>query len=157
MVGPYKHGVDILHRIFITMHPLETYYLNQAGRGLPSAPWIGPIYSAPLYLQGGHGIGNSLGTLFRFVRPLLWNVGRTVGKFISDIAQNKSSDVRAEDIISKHVGDAVIESSHRLITRLHGRGFKRDRRWETPNGRGGKKPKKAPAKRARVIRRDIFS
>ena len=53
------------------MHPLETYYLNEAGRGLSPTPGIGPIYSAPLYLQRGHGIGNFLGILFRFVRPLL--------------------------------------------------------------------------------------
>ena len=53
------------------MHPLENIYLNQAGRGLSPAPGIGPIYSAPLYLQRGHGIGNFLSTLFRFVRPLL--------------------------------------------------------------------------------------
>jgi len=122
------------------MHSLETYYFNQAGCGLSPTPGIGPIYSAPLYLQRGHGIGNFLGTLFRFVRPLLWTVGRTGGKIISDIGQNKSSDVRAEDI-SKHVGDAVTESTNRLISKLRGRGLKRARR-ETPNGRGGKKPKK---------------
>ena len=53
------------------MHPLETYYLNLAGRGLPSAPGIGPIYSAPIYLQRGHGIGNFLGTLpFRTTFPV---------------------------------------------------------------------------------------
>jgi len=124
MVGPYKHGVDILHRIFITMHPLETYYLNQAGRGLPSAPGIGRIYSAPLYFQRGHGNGNFLGTLFRFVRTLLWTVGRTGGKIITDIAKNKSPDVSAEDI-SKHVGDAVTESTRHLIGKLR---HKRTRR-----------------------------
>ena len=52
---------------FITMHPLETYYLNQAGLDLHSVPEIGSNYSGPLYLQLGHGIGNFLGTLFRFV------------------------------------------------------------------------------------------
>jgi len=69
------------------MHPLETYQINQAGRSLPSAPGIGPIYSASLYLQRGHGIGSFFGTLFRFVRPLLWTVGRTGGKNIADIAK----------------------------------------------------------------------
>jgi len=53
------------------MHPLKTYYINQAGRVLPFAPEIGPIYSAPLYLQRGHGIGNFLGNLYSFVRPPL--------------------------------------------------------------------------------------
>jgi len=57
------------------MHPLEMYYLLQAGRGLSLAPGIGPIYSALLYVKRGHGIGNFLGTLFRLVRPLLWTVG----------------------------------------------------------------------------------
>jgi len=95
------------------MHPLETYYLNQAGRGLSSAPGIGSIYSAPLYLQRGHGIRSFFGTLFRFVRPLLWTVGRKGGKIITDIAKNTSTDVSAEDIISKHVSDVVTESTRR--------------------------------------------
>jgi len=138
------------------MHPLETYYLNQAGLGLPSAPGIGPIYSAPNYLQRGHGIGNFLGTLYRFVRPLLWTVGRTGDKIITDIAKNKSPDVTAEDIISKHVGDTVTESKRHLIVKLRGRGLKRARRV-APKKQAGKKPKKTPAKRARVIKRDIFS
>ena len=139
------------------MHPLETYYLNQAGRGLPSAPGIGPIYSAPIYLQRGHGIGNFLGTLFRYVRPLLWTVGRTGGKIITDIAKNKSPDVTAEDIISKHVGDAVTESTRQLIGKLRGRGLKRASRAAPKKKQAAKKPKKTPAKRARVIKRDIFS
>jgi len=42
------------------MHRLKTYYLNQALRGLSPTPEIGPIYSAPLYLQRGYGIGNFL-------------------------------------------------------------------------------------------------
>ena len=138
------------------MHPLETYYLNLAGCGLPSATEIGPIYSALIYLQRGHGIGNFLGTLFRFVRPLLWTVGRTGCKIISDIAKNKSSDVTAEDIISKHVGDAVTESTRQLISKLRARGLKRARRV-APKKEAGKKPKKTPAKRARVIKMDIFS
>ena len=116
---------------------------------------VGPIYSAPLYFQRGHGIGNFLGTLFPFVRPLLWTVSRTRGKIISEIGQNKSSNVRAEDI-SKDVVDAVTESTHRLIGKLRGRGLKRARR-ETPKCRGSKKLRETPAKRARVIKRDIFS
>jgi len=123
------------------MHPLETYYLNQSGRGLPSGPGIGPIYSAAIYLQRGHGIGNILGTLYRFVRPLLWTVGRTGSKIITDIVKNKSPDVTAEDIISKHVGDAGTESTRQLIVKLGGRGLKRARRV-APKKQAGKKPKK---------------
>ena len=59
-----KRGVAIFNRTFRAMHPLEVYYLNQAGRGLTTAPGIGPVYSAPLYLQRGHGIGNF------FLQPL---------------------------------------------------------------------------------------
>ena len=110
------------------MHPLESYYLNQAGRGFPSAPGIGPIYFAPIYLQRGHGMGNFLGTLYRFVRPLPWTVGRTGGKIITDIAKNKSPDVTSEYIISKHVGDAVTESTRQPIGKLRGRGLKCVRR-----------------------------
>ena len=54
------------------MHPLEVYELNQAGRDL-TTPGIGPTYSAALYVQHGHGIGNFIGRLFRWVRPLLWS------------------------------------------------------------------------------------
>jgi len=83
-------------------------------------------------------------------------VGRTGGKIITDIAKNKSPDVTAEDIISKHVGDAVTESTRQLIGKLRGKGLKRTRRV-APKKQAGKKPKKAPAKRARVLKRDIFS
>ena len=138
------------------MHHFDTYYLNQAGRGVPSAPRIGLIYSSPLYLLRGHGIGNFLGTLFRFVRPLLWTVGRKGGKIITDIAKNKSPNVTAEDIKSKHGGDAVTVPTRHLISKLRGRGFKRGRRI-SPKKKGGNKPKTSPAKRPRVINRDIFS
>jgi len=138
------------------MHPLETYYLNQAGRGLPSAAGIGPIYSAPIYVQREHVIVHFLCTLYRFVRPLLWTVGRTGGKIITDIEKNKSTDLIAKDIISKHVGDAVTESTRQLIGKLRGRGLKRARRV-TSKKQAGKKPEKTTAKRARVIKRDIFS
>ena len=121
------------------MHPLETYYLKQAGRSLPSAPGIGPIYSAPLSLQRR--------------RPLLWTVGWTGGKIIANIAKNNSPDVSVEDIVSKHVGDVVTESTRRLVSKLRGRGLQRVRQEK----RGGKKPKKTPSKRARVIKSVIFS
>ena len=93
-----KHGVGIHNRTFITLHPLETYYLKQADRGIPSATGIGPSYSALLYLQRGHGMGNFFGTLYRFVRPLLWTVVWTGVKIITDIAKNNSTDVRAENM-----------------------------------------------------------
>jgi len=83
-------------------------------------------------------------------------VGRTGGKIITDIAKNKSHDVTVEDIITKHVGDAVTESTRQLFGKLRGRGLKRARRT-APKKQAGKKPKKTPAKHARVLKRDIFS
>ena len=76
---------------------------------------IGPVYACPLYLQRGHGIGNFFGSLFRWVRPLLWcaakAVGRdtlrTGGKNLTEIAENKSSEVNPKDIVSKHVNESV--------------------------------------------------
>ena len=40
------------------MYPLEVYYLNQAGRGLTQSGWLSLVYSALLYSQREHGIGN---------------------------------------------------------------------------------------------------
>ena len=100
------------------MHPLEMYYLNQAGRGLT-------VYSATLYLQRSHGIGNFFCSLYRWVRRLLLSrakaVGRetlrTDGKILTEIAARKSTDyVNAEDIMSKH----VTESVQNLISKLRG-------------------------------------
>jgi len=64
MVKFRKQDVAIFNRTFIAMQPFEVYYLHQAGRGLTSLG-IGPVYSAPLYLQCSHGIGNFFGSLFR--------------------------------------------------------------------------------------------
>jgi hypothetical protein len=116
------------------MNPLVQYYLRQAGRGSGRDPnGIGPIYTSPLYLQRGHGIGSFLGGLFRSVRPLLRsgakNLGnatvkalgrealRTGSRILSDIA-DKAPDVRTSDIISKH----VTASTQNLISKLHGGG-----------------------------------
>jgi len=86
---------------------------------------------------------------FRATSPV--GVGRTGGTIITDIAKNKSSDVTAEDIISKHVGDDVTESTRQLICKLLGRGLKRVKRVASKK-QAGKKPKKTTAKRARVIK-----
>jgi hypothetical protein len=121
-----------------------------------------PVYAAPLYLQRGHGIGNLFGSVFRWVRPLLWSgakaVGRhtlrTGGKILTDIAVNKSPDVSASDIVSKH----VTESAQNLISKLRGRGRKRSAAAAIPKNKRKKQHQQPiPAKRARVIKRDIFS
>ena len=110
------------------MHPIEVFYLIQADRG--HTPGIGTVHSAPHYFQRGHGIGNFFGSLFRWVRPLLWSVAKAVdretlptgGKILTDIAARKSSnDVSAGDIMSKR----VTESAQNLISKLRGRGRKR--------------------------------
>ena len=75
------------------MHPLEIYYLNQAGRSLTHSG--GSALSVqPRSTYAGHGIGNFFGSLFRWVRPILLSgakaVGhetlRTGGKILTDIA-----------------------------------------------------------------------
>jgi hypothetical protein len=48
---------------------------------------------------------------------------RTGGEILADIADNKSPDISARDIISKHVG----ETTQNLIGRLRGGGRKRKR------------------------------
>ena len=47
--------------------------LPKSERSQPNYPGIGFFYSAPLYLQRGHGIGNFFGSLFRWVHPILWS------------------------------------------------------------------------------------
>ena len=90
------------------MHPLVLYYRRQAGGG--SETVIGPVYSTPSYLQRGHGIGDFFGSLFRWVRPIVWSgvkaLGRetlrTGGDILSDIGENKpTTSLEARDIVSK--------------------------------------------------------
>jgi hypothetical protein len=132
------------------MHPLQIYYLNQAGRGLTTSDGIGPVYATPLYLQQGHGIGNFFVNIFGVSDPILWRGAkavvretlRTRGKNLTNIAENRSPELCNWDIVSKH----VTESVQNLIGNLRGGGGKR--------ARGDSREK---AKRARVIKRDIFS
>jgi hypothetical protein len=75
------------------MHPLDQYYRKQAGGG-GSEYGIGTFYYTPTYFQRGHGIGDFFGSLFRWVRPIIWSgvkaLGRetlrTGGVILSDIA-----------------------------------------------------------------------
>jgi len=132
------------------MHPLEIYNLNQAGRCLTPSEGIVPVYAAPLYLQRGHCIGNffwpsvSVGPTHNVARAKA--VGcetlRTGGKILTDIAENRSPELSHKGIVSKH----MTESVKIVVGNLRGGGRKRIR---------GVPRKKA--KRARVIKRDIFS
>jgi len=132
------------------MHSLEIYHLNQVGRGLTPSEGIGPAYASPLYLQRGHGIGNFFGSMFRWVRPILWRGDkavcretlRTGGKILTHIAENSSPELSLKDIVSKH----LTESVQNLIGNLRGGGRKR--------ARGVSKKKD---NRTRVIKREIFS
>ena len=67
---------------------------------------------------------------------------RTGGKILTDIAENKSPELSPKDIVSKH----VTESVQNLMGNLRGGG---------PKQTSGVSRKKA--KRARVIKMDIFS
>jgi hypothetical protein len=91
------------------MNPLVQYYLHQAVRGLTKGQdsGFGPIYAVPNFIQGGQGIGDILGSLWRFVRPLLWSCAKSLGKdsqktggqILSDLAI-KPADVRAHNFIT---------------------------------------------------------
>jgi len=114
--------------------------LDQAGRGSKRGnSSIGPVYAIPPFIQKGRGIGNFLGGIFRFVRPLLWSGAkdlgrvtlkalgkeamRTGGRILSDIADNTSADISTRDIVTKHFGQAT----QNLIGKLSGGGRKRKR------------------------------
>jgi hypothetical protein len=98
-------------------HPLVQYYVRQGDHGSygPGDSSIGPIYSIPPFVQRGHCINIFLSGLFRVVRPLLWSgakaVGRetlrTGGRILTDIAENKSPNGSAGDIVSKHVTESA--------------------------------------------------
>ena len=104
------------------------YYLGQAGRGQYET-WIGPMYPTPAFLQRGHGIGIVFGSFFRWVKTVLWKGAKAFGretlrtrfKILSNIAENRSPEVRAGDIISRQ----VTECTRNLISKLYGRGRKR--------------------------------
>ena len=70
---------------------------------------------------------------------------RTDGRILTDIVDNKSADVKSDDIVAKGVG----ESAQNLIQKLRGRGRKRAAPISL-----GKPPKK---KKVRLTKRDIFS
>jgi len=72
---------------------------------------------------------------------------RTVGKILTYIAENKLPEVSPKDIVSKH----VTESVQTLIGNLLGGWRKRARVFASVTKR------RKNAKRARVMKRDIFS
>ena len=72
-----------------------------------------------------------------------WNERlRTIGKILTDIAENDSPDVRPRDIVSRHAQD--------LIGKLRGRGRKRKKKMNTT-------VKKPGVKKPNLTNRDIFS
>jgi len=64
------------------MHPLTRYYIHQAGGG----GGIGPIYTLPLFIQSGHGIGDYLGPLFRMIKPWLFRGAKPGAKALGRAA-----------------------------------------------------------------------
>ena len=113
------------------MNPLTSYYIHQAGGGGGgSVGGVGPIYSVPPFVQGGHGLGSLLGGLFRSIKPLflsgLRTAGkalgrkalRTGGKILTDIEDNPQTGIK--EIISRHVQSTV----QNLGSKMTGRGRK---------------------------------
>jgi len=116
---------------FTTIHALEVYYVNQAGRGL-TLPGIGPVYFASLYLQQGMESAVFRQSLPLVLPMVLWSgtnaVGhetlRTGGKFLPNITAGKSTDdeTSAGDRVSKHITESAqnfIRKIVRLGTQTH--------------------------------------
>jgi len=97
------------------MTPLGQHYVRQAGGGGRGDSGIGPVYSAPPFIQRGHGIGSFLRGLWRTVRPVLWSNAkslgrealRTGGNIMSDIADNPAQ-TGVRDILSNHVSESAL-------------------------------------------------
>ena len=95
------------------MQPLDVYYLKQAGRAQYDTG-IEPVYSASHFLQREHGSGTFFGSLFRWDKSVLWKVAKALGRvtfhtefqLLSDIAENRSPEVIAGDIVSRHVTES---------------------------------------------------
>jgi hypothetical protein len=120
------------------MDPLVQSYKRQAEHGRKD---IGSIYTTPYYVQRGHGLGNIVGGLFRFLRPLLWSGAKSVGKeaakalgraalrtgtdIIRDVAANPPE--QTTDIISLHVN----ATTQNMIDKLRGSGMSRKRKRAT--------------------------
>jgi len=90
------------------MHPLVLYYRRQAGGG--SEHGTGPILSSTRAWNW-----RFFGSLFRWVRPIVWSgvkaLGRetlrTGGDILSDIAENKpTTSLEARDIVSKRLNES---------------------------------------------------
>jgi len=101
-----KRCVGISNWTIVKKRRLDVHYLNQADRS--HSPGIGPVYSAPPYRRQIHGIGNFSGSPFRWVRPILWSVVKSVGRetlrtggnIMTDNSEHRSPEVSAGDIVS---------------------------------------------------------
>src|SRR5215475_4395270 len=114
----------------MNMDSLLEYYLHQAGRGSRRGnSSIGPIYYTPPFIQRGRGIGDFFGSLFRWLKPIVFSdatrgalrtIGkealRTGGRVLADMADN--TDVSTRDIVSKQLGVAA----KNLVTKMRGGG-----------------------------------
>src|SRR5215510_9576806 len=115
------------------MGSLVEYYLHQAGRGSKRGhSSIGPVYYTPPFIQKGRGIGDFFGSLFRWLKPIVFSdasrgalrtIGkealRTGGRVLAEMAE--SPDASTRDIVKKNLGVAA----QNLITKMRGGGGKR--------------------------------
>jgi hypothetical protein len=74
-------------------------------------------------------LGSFLGVLFRLVKNILWSSAkdmggetlRTGGKILSDIADNKSSDISAHNIVSEYICETAQSQTGKLSGRVRKR------------------------------------
>jgi hypothetical protein len=151
-VNKIKKPASITHSLM--KDPLLQYYLQQVGRG--SKNGIGPIYAVSPFVQRWYVIGSFLSCLFSTVRALLWSGVKGVGRqalramgrealrtgpnIMTDLTANTSPDVKAGDIVARH----LCESAQNLIQKMRGKGRRKRAAPKSRKARtkSGKPPKK---------------
>lgn len=148
------------------------YYLIQSGGGVKH---IGPLYSQPLFIQRGHGIGGFLVNILKYLTPLAregWNALKDQGyktgrNVIHDLIGRKPLDQILKDQGKQAVLDLTEKGLHKIQETMKqtGKGIKRkakrrSRHTSAVGGRirkltkkkqvGGRRPKTKSRRRAKT-------
>lgn len=99
----------------------KSYYLNQAGNGLPY--FVGSPY------QKGYGLGGIFRNIFKWIMPIVREhalpVAKTVGKELLRTATNVAQDSLNGEEIAQSTKKRLKETLKNISTKIHeGEGFK---------------------------------